>query len=373
MRIAALQGMGGVGKTVALTSLCHDSEVRVAFPGGVLWADVGQQPDLLSLLAGWFHALGGDPRLPLTSAETIDRHLRTLLNDRRVLLVADDVWETSHAELFAVGGSGCRLLFTTREARIAGAVHAEVLEVGVMTQEQSLELMARRLDRPIRAEELGPATEVVGEVGRLPLALLLAASQVARGLSWGELLGDLKAEVARIETLAERGADREPEGRRSRFSLEASLDVSVRRLDDETRTRFAWLGVLAEGVKVTRVVAKTLWGTAERRAQVTLADLSEMSLLLPVEESPEGRLTYRIHGLVRDRARRLLVAPAHPASPEALSGVGLPLQRAHGLLLDRYRAQTQGGLWHTLPGDDGYLLNHPRLPTPGGRPSGARA
>ena len=40
-----------------------------------------------------------------------------------------------------------------------------------------------------------------------------------------------------------------------------------------------------------------------------------------------------------------------------MPGLGLTLREAHGRLLERYRARTQGGLWHTLP-DDGYIHAH---------------
>jgi hypothetical protein len=44
-----VQGMGGVGKTVLVTTLAHDPDVRKAFPEGIFWLTVGQKPNLLDL------------------------------------------------------------------------------------------------------------------------------------------------------------------------------------------------------------------------------------------------------------------------------------------------------------------------------------
>lgn len=54
--VSAIHGLGGIGKTVLATALAHDSEVQDRFPDGVLWATLGQEPDLLSLLSRWIRA-----------------------------------------------------------------------------------------------------------------------------------------------------------------------------------------------------------------------------------------------------------------------------------------------------------------------------
>ncbi|NJL34372.1 MAG: hypothetical protein HC893_11510 [Chloroflexaceae bacterium] len=41
---AALAGVGGFGKTTLAKAICHDARVQAAFPAGVLWVEVGQEP-----------------------------------------------------------------------------------------------------------------------------------------------------------------------------------------------------------------------------------------------------------------------------------------------------------------------------------------
>ena len=55
--IAALQGMGGIGKTALALQLAN--ELKKNFPGGVLWAKLGQRPDVYGILGRWAEAAGG--------------------------------------------------------------------------------------------------------------------------------------------------------------------------------------------------------------------------------------------------------------------------------------------------------------------------
>ena len=41
--LTALEGMGGIGKTVLAKALCHDEVVQQAFPDGVIWITVGKE------------------------------------------------------------------------------------------------------------------------------------------------------------------------------------------------------------------------------------------------------------------------------------------------------------------------------------------
>lgn len=55
----ALHGMGGIGKTVIARVLCDDPKVQEIFSDGILWATLGQTPNLLDQLRHWIVALGG--------------------------------------------------------------------------------------------------------------------------------------------------------------------------------------------------------------------------------------------------------------------------------------------------------------------------
>ena len=186
LALCALQGMGGIGKSTLAAALAHDPEVQDRFPDGVLWATLGQQPDILPLLSGWVQALGDYQFKPLV-VEIASAHLRSLLQDKAALIVVDDVWAPAHVPPFLVGGPSCRVLITTRRATVADVAGAGQIPLGVLTPEQSLVLLAYHLGRDLGPAERDDARQLAEAVGFLPLALELAAVRVRRGVSWTEL------------------------------------------------------------------------------------------------------------------------------------------------------------------------------------------
>ena len=82
----ALHGMGGIGKSVLARALCDDPEVQAAFPDGILWATLGQTPDLLARLREWIDVLGGIVSETAPTVERITAILADLLKERACLL-----------------------------------------------------------------------------------------------------------------------------------------------------------------------------------------------------------------------------------------------------------------------------------------------
>lgn len=404
--VSAIHGLGGIGKSTLAAALTYDEEVQERFPDGILWATLGQQPELLSLIGGWIHEMREYDFHP-TNIEAAAAHLRTLLQDKATLLVVDDVWNPEHAIHFKVGGPCCQVLITTRRADVADEVSAELHEMDVMTSKESLELLTARLQRPLETSERDEALSLAEAVGHLPLALELAAVRVTRGMSWTALCEALEQEIVNLEAL-----ESSPRRRRNRKNrLEACFNLSLdalRNEDEDAWNAFVWLGVLPEDVLIAAPMTVTLWKMEQTEAQEILELLRNDALLLPAspifvgdEEFP----AYRLHDLLHDMARSLLTlkGPQHlkklkekiaslkislkrtlPASsegqkiyekiqasefemheltaklqkvPNHIDGLGLSLQEAHNLLLERYRQHLQNNLWHTLP-DDGYIHAH---------------
>ncbi|MEM9218690.1 MAG: NB-ARC domain-containing protein [Cyanobacteria bacterium P01_F01_bin.150] len=351
--VSAIYGLGGIGKSVLASKLAHDGEIQKRFADGILWVTLGQNPDLLPLLSGWIQALGDHDYKP-TALQAASVHLRTLLYDKKMLLVVDDVWNPEHLEPFRVGGSDCCVLVTTREARIP---EAHRYDLDVMRPEQALELMTQKLSEELSGEAKDQALAFAKRVGYLPLALELAATQIEEGVTWVELLEDFQAEVARVEGLDLYCQEDIPEdAKRRKYSLLACFNLSLKQLSTEQLRQFAWLGVGPEDVNLTQEMATTLWQVTARQAGAILRQFGSKALLLPGVKQRDGRRTYRLHDLMHDLAQRLLVSPPQPMQAGDLPGLGLTKPEAHHQLLERYRAKTSQGLWHTLR-DDGYIYD----------------
>ncbi|MEM9009540.1 MAG: NB-ARC domain-containing protein, partial [Cyanobacteria bacterium P01_F01_bin.86] len=350
--ISAIYGMGGIGKSVLAAALVQNEDVQHAFPDGALWITLGQNPDLLSAVNQWIRELGDYEYQPTTQSAA-SLHLQTLLINKQMLLVVDDVWHPEHVDPFRVGGERCCLLITTRHTKINGAMR---YDLRVMTPQQSIELLSRYLRISLTSEEEEQATVFAEEVGHLPLALELAATQIMAGTTWDDLLEDFQNEVARLETLNldDDEVSLSKEDSRKRRSLLASFSLTLKLLSPERLTQLAWLGVVPEDVTITRAMAATLWQVAPKPAGDILRDLKDKALLISQVSRPGQKPTYRIHDLVHDLARNLLTKNRYL---DEFRGLGLTVQAAHSKLLGHYRSQLKDKLWHTVP-NDGYIHAH---------------
>ncbi len=350
MVISAIYGLGGIGKTFLAQALAHDLQVQERFCDGILWATLGQQPDVLSLLQGWIVALKDYDYKP-TTVRDASAHLRSLLYNKAVLLVIDDGWNVEDIEPFRVGSGKCQVIITTRRADVAEEVDAQLYSLDLMSEQQSLMLLANRLGRKLEEEEKESAQQLAAAVGYLPIALALAAAHVARGKPWAELNRALTAEIARLEVL-------EGVRRRSKKEtrLEASFNLSLNVLREdfpETWDSFVWLGVLPEDISITAPMVATLWEVEVKEAADRLELFWNDALLLPGVAVKIGQTqwkTYRLHDLLHDLACRWLTTKQSP-------GLGLTIPKAHSLLLERYQKHLKHKKWHKLK-NDGYIHDH---------------
>jgi hypothetical protein len=190
--VSAIAGLGGLGKSVLAAALVLDLEVQARFTDGILWVTLGQSPDLQTLLGDWIREL--DKSREAFSANTLEsasRYLNNLLAERQMLLVVDDVWNEAHAEWFRVGGEGCRVLVTTREAQIEGA---DYYPLNLMSEPEAILLVRQKLGTKWRSAQEVEVKAFAKLLGYLPLALDLATNQVRDGLSWEELRSEFEAE-----------------------------------------------------------------------------------------------------------------------------------------------------------------------------------
>ena len=347
--VSAIAGLGGLGKSVLAEALVLDAEVQTRFDDGILLVRLGQNPDLQNLLGDWIRTLDKSREsYSATTLEGASNYLHTLLLDKRMLLVVDDVWNGAHVELFRVGGAQCRVLMTTREAQIEGAdYHA----LDVMTEEEAIALVRQKLDQQWQPEQEPEVKTFAKSLGYLPLALDLATNQVRDGLSWADLRSEFETErrAVALEVLdASEAWDCLDENQQRKYSLRACFNLSLRRLSAEQLRQFAWLGVLPEDVSLDTRMAVMLWELSPLKAKKALIDLRNRSFLTSGTETLEGELTYRVHDLMHDTARGLI-------EQATLSAPIRTLADAHAQLLDRYRQKCDR--WDRLP-NDGYIHRH---------------
>ena len=178
----AASGMGGVGKTVAAAALVRSDEVRATFDK-ICWVSIGQDPDLPALQHTLYIQLA---KCSLPEASKSDERLalaelKEASQSFCVLLILDDVWDTSHATLLNFVEPSDRhsaVVITTRLSSVIS--NAAEVQCGVLSQQASLELLLRTggcedlLGAPPEA-----ALEAVELCAHLPLTLSIAGRIIA--------------------------------------------------------------------------------------------------------------------------------------------------------------------------------------------------
>src|SRR6266481_614731 len=180
--LAALNGIPGVGKTATALALVHDKDIIEHFCDGILWTGLGRNGDPLSALGYWALALGISPQ-DIAKANAIESRanmVHAAIGIRRMLLVADDAWDTQAALVFRLGGPHCAQLITTRFPDIADAfAGTRASNVQELDEEHSLQLLADFV--PSLFESRRRVTiDIVRAVGGLPLALVLLGSYLRK-------------------------------------------------------------------------------------------------------------------------------------------------------------------------------------------------
>jgi tetratricopeptide (TPR) repeat protein/transcriptional regulator with XRE-family HTH domain len=171
----AFYGLPGIGKTALASALTVDPEIQRRFRDGILWAGLGTEPNMLSLLAHWATLL----ELSLSDVEDVSdwrawgKAIHAAIGTRSMLLIIDDAWKTEDAQAFQLGGPNCVHLVTTRLPQIAfNCAGTGVIEVPQLDEADGLALLARFAPE-ITTQETESAYTLVRSVGALPLALTL--------------------------------------------------------------------------------------------------------------------------------------------------------------------------------------------------------
>ncbi len=322
-------GMGGIGKSFLVSMLAQDKEVQCAFPDGVFWITLGQNPDLKLRQRDLVKMLGDNSPV-FQDLQQSKVYLSELLKDKNCLLIIDDVWNSSHAEPFDVLCSPSRMVITSRDSKLINDFNAQPFEIKLLSEQQAIALLALRSGQH---EENLPdeAYEVARECGYLPLALAMVGSMVrGKPNRWENILYKLRN--ADLEKITAKFPDYEHP------NLLKAIQVSVEALEIHIQLRYFDFAVFAEDTPIPEATLQLFWeseGLDEYDTQDTLDLLESRSLL---QKDEQGR--YTLHDLQYDYVCKQLDN----------------LRTLHNRLLNGYAKQCTNG-WHTGK-NDGYFFEN---------------
>jgi tetratricopeptide (TPR) repeat protein/transcriptional regulator with XRE-family HTH domain len=300
-----LQGLPGVGKTTLAVEIIHDPDVQEHFRDGLLWAGLGQHPNIVGILSRWGKLLGmhETDMQALQNDEEWAMTIRNAIGKRQMLLVIDDVWKVEDALAFELDSPSCAFLITTRISDIAVYFRSgSTIAVQELNEDDGVALLTRWVPTIVQNER-GDTRTLVRAVGGLPLALTLMGGYLFAQAYYHQPRR-IRSALTRLRDAGERLKLESPQGglkhhpsllQGNPISLLAVIGVSEQALDDTSRQALHALSVFPP--KPNTFAEEAALAVAATTTE-TLDHLVDTGL---VEVSGEARFT--LHQTIADYAR----------------------------------------------------------------------
>lgn len=286
--IVTIAGTPGVGKTALAIHWAH--RVRDRFGDGQLYVNLrghaaGEPLRPIDALARFLHALGVPAEQVPTDVEEAAALYRSVLADRRMLVLLDDAHHPDQVRPLLPGAPGSLVLVTSRDA-LTGLVArdgARGLRLDVLTGDEARALLTHLLGADRVHAEPRAVDELAELCACLPLALRITAANL--GEHTVAEYRDLLRAGNRLAALQVDGDEQ--------AAVRAAFDLSYAALPDDARRLFRLLG-LVPGPDVTAEAVAALAGVDVAAAAAVLTRLAAAHL---VDQHPGGR--YGCHDLLR--------------------------------------------------------------------------
>ncbi|KAF7092519.1 hypothetical protein CFC21_094996 [Triticum aestivum] len=179
LKILSVFGFGGLGKTTLANAVYH--KLKVQFDCSA-FVPVGRNPSMKKLLNDILFGIDKKMYLELDERQLIDK-LRVFLEDKRYLIVIDDIWDKKTWELvktaLVCNNCGSRIITTTRILEVATRA-GEVYRLQPLSRYLSEDLFDRILfGGTIKRPNHLPAEvydKILHKCGGVPLAIITIAS-----------------------------------------------------------------------------------------------------------------------------------------------------------------------------------------------------
>ena len=334
VRIMTITGVAGVGKTSLAVHWAH--QAAPCFPDGQLYVDLrgfdpsGAPVAAADAIRGFLTALSVPAEMIPRAADAQVGLYRSLLADKRMLVVLDNARDPAQVRPLLPGSAGCMAVVTSR-SWLAGLVAAEGachLGLGVLDDAEAAELLTARLGNGRATAEPEALADLVALCAGLPVALVIVAARAIaqQHLPLRALAAELRAAKNRLDALTTGDSATDV---RSVFSW-SYLSLSG------PAARLFRLAGLHPGPSLSSEAAASLAGMPLATARRWLRELVSAGL---IEERAPGRFAF--HDLLREYAAERANSSGTQASRRAA------IQR----LLDHYlhTALAAGTLIKLLP------------------------
>ena len=350
--ISAIGGTAGVGKTALALHWAH--QVATRFPDGQLYVNLrgfdpsGNPTVPTEAIRGFLDALGVPPDRITASPEAQAGMYRSLLADRRMLIVLDNARHEQQVRPLLPASPGTLVLVTSRSqlSGLGAAEGARLISLDVLSHAEAVQLLAARLGTARAAAQPAAAGRIATLCACLPLALTVAAARAAArpGFPLAALAAELADSAGRLDALdaADPGS-----------SVRAVFSWSVRQLTGEA-VRMFWLLGIHPGPDICVPAAASLAGRGQPQARRLLRELADAHL---IAEHVPGR--YAFHDLLR----------AYAAEQACDTDSDTDRREATGRVLDHYLHTAAHAARVLDPAKEPVALAPPRPGAAAGQPA----
>lgn len=308
VRMAAVTGMGGVGKTALAVHAGHLA--ASAFTDGHLYIDLrgygpGDPVSPVRALGQLLRAVGVDDRTIPDGVSEAAALYRSRLADLRILILLDNANGAAQVTPLLPGAAGSAVIVTSRQA-LTTLPGFRQISLAPMSEADSVELLSRVAGSSRISTASAAGRSISQLTGRLPLAVRLIGARLAARPTWpvDHIVEQLQGEHRRLDELGtgESGV---------RASIAGSVEFLAASKDEVDRQAAASLDMLglphiSDFITVT---AANLLGAPSDRTEQMLERLVDLNLL---ESVAPGH--YRLHDLIlafaRERAQQVLTESA---------------------------------------------------------------
>lgn len=293
--VSVISGMAGIGKTAFAVQWAH--QVRERFPDGQLYAnlrgfDPGRSPmSSATAVRAFLEALGVAAQCIPASPQAQIGLYRSLLAERRMLIVLDDAYDAEQIRPLLPGATGCLVLVTSRNQLTSLVVSdgAHLITLDLLTVNEALDLLRARLGADRVSAEPHAVEEIIARCGRLPLALATVAARAEAHPRFP--LAALAEELRHAQGSLDAFHSADPA-----TNMRTVFSCSYQALSPAAARLFRLLGI-HPGPDISASAVASLIGLPARRLRPLLAELTDASLL---GEHVPGRYTF--HDLIRTYA-----------------------------------------------------------------------
>ncbi|KAK4480885.1 hypothetical protein RD792_011737 [Penstemon davidsonii] len=311
-QIVSIFGMPGLGKTTIANKLYIDRSITDHFDERG-WCVVSQtyqkRKVLIDILMSFSKTKIEKNSIFEKENESLSLMIHQCLNNRRYLVVIDDVWSTNVWDdlerFFPDDRNGSRIIFTSRIRGIS-PTNSIVHSLPLLKEGQCWSLLEHKVfpQEPCPLELQGIGKRIAAKCGGLPLAVVVTAGVLAN-------LEKKKSEWEKVETNLYSYIFDDDTNNYSKI-----LEHSLKHLPDHLKMCFLYFGAFPEDTQIP--VRKLIWlwiveGFIKREqdkspeliAEEYLSDLINRSLILIARKKSGGGIkSCSIHDLLRDMCLR---------------------------------------------------------------------